>query len=105
MSQWLKVRGVPGYQHLTETEKEIYRDMEKTLAGRKLTDADVAAFWERTFDELTDKLAAPDLSAREQAILIAELRLARRVRAFLATPEREATIARFGLEQEIAQSA
>jgi hypothetical protein len=104
LAQWLKLRGIDGYYSLTAEEKRTYAELEATLAGRKLTDEDVAKFWDKTFDDIAEALSAPGLADRERDFLIVELRFARKVRAFLATPEREAAIARFGLEQQLAQS-
>jgi len=103
MSLWLKARGIARYADLTAEEKATYRAAEEAMSGRKLTDDDVAEFWDRTFDQITEKLSAPDLSPRERDFLIVELRLARKVRGFLATPEREASAARFAVEQQLAQ--
>jgi hypothetical protein len=101
MSRWLKKIGVKDYYSLTEEEKKTYLQMEEMLRGKKLTDEDVANFWNTTFKEITDKLTSPDLSTKERDFLIVELRLAKKIISFLDAPNIQARNARIAIESQL----
>jgi hypothetical protein len=101
LGRWLKKIGVKDYYGLSDEEKKTYLQMEETLIGRKLTDDDVKAFWESTFQEITDKLTKEDLSDKERDFLIVELRLAKKVKNFLDGPDIQARNARIAIESNL----
>ena len=98
LDKFLRKLGVKSYLELNDEEKDTYRQWEMALQGRRLTDGDVADFLGQELEVATDRLVAEDLSVKTEALRKAEVRLIKKIQAFLAGPEREKQL----LEQQIA---
>jgi hypothetical protein len=89
LKKYLNKLGVKNFSELSEDEKETYRNWEKALEGRNLTDDDVAMFLIRTENELIEKLVNLSGYDDKDAQLKAELNIIRKIKEFLRTPELE----------------
>jgi hypothetical protein len=81
--------GVNSYEELTTEERETYRQWSQALIGRKLTDEDVAQFFELQIEDCLMKLTTKTLNDREDTFLKAKLDLIRQIKNFLDSPKRE----------------
>lgn len=81
--------GVSSYDELTQEERETYRTWSQSLAGRKLTDEDVAMFFDTQIEDCLMKLTTMKLKERDDTFLKAKLDLIRQIKNFLDSPKRE----------------
>lgn len=102
LAKWLKKKGIKDFYEMSPEEKETYQKFERVLKGKALTDEDVKAFWEEELEEINKKLTAEDLTDRARDFLLVELRVVRKIKGFLETPEKNARDARIMIEQQVA---
>jgi len=86
LNKFLDKIGVKDYSELTSEEKTTYRSWEDALSGRKLTDKEIATFFETEIEEIQVKLISARISSREDLFLKMKLEFIRSAKAFLATP-------------------
>lgn len=85
------------YEGLSQEERDTFNSWREALAGRRLTDEDVARFFDTQLDESVKKLTATDLSEREDTFLKMKVDFIIKTREFLASPEAEKSM----VEQQI----
>ncbi len=99
LDQYLKKLGVSSYLDLNDEEKVTFKAWEVALAGRKLTDDDVAQFLEQEQEKVIQKLTTQRLSDHDDMFLKTELHFIRKLQIFLNTPKVEKAF----VEQQIKQ--
>jgi hypothetical protein len=92
LTKYLKKIGVDSPLDLTPEERETYKAWEAALAGRRLTDADVAAFLDKELDDAVAKLMNMTITQREDTFLKMKVDFIRKTKMFLASPEMEKRI-------------
>lgn len=89
LDRLLKKLGVTSYLDLNEEERATYKRWEEMLAGRKLTDDDVAGFFNAELNDTLDKLPKTNPKDPMQPFLLVKLEFLRKVQAFLRMPQLE----------------
>lgn len=89
IDDFLKKIGVDKYENLTPEEKETYREWELSLSGRSVTDADYRAFLENELGMSIQRLTEVDLGRGEETFRKCEVRLIKKIIAFLDGPKVE----------------
>jgi len=101
LKNYLKKIGVKEFSELTEEEKETYRGWEESLAGRKITDDDVAVFLKQEEDETIEKLIGSKLSERQDTFLKMKLEFTKKLIVFLNVPAMEKEMTEKSINQLI----
>lgn len=93
LDRFLKKVGVKHYTDLNTEERETFKEWEAALAGKKLTDEDVAVFFAAELERVLEALPKQHLGSPDDVFLKAELNFLRNVQRFLDRPriEKEAT--------------
>lgn len=100
LNRYLGKLGV-SYDGLSQEEKATFNSWRESLAGRKLTDEDVARFLETEFNETVQKLTATDNSKDLDLFLKMKVDFITKTREFLASPEREKQMIENQISQQI----
>lgn len=95
--------GAKSYDDLTPEEKETYKHWEEALQGRKLTDKDVAVFFEAQLNDVMNKLPNDQNSDKLDTFLKMKLSFIRSVMEFLDSPRVEAMQIQKELEAKLEQ--
>lgn len=101
LEKLLSKLGVTSVDELTAEERETYRSWSTALAGRKLTDDDVAQFFALQIEDCLMKLTTQKLHDREDIFLKMKLDLIRQVRNFLDSPQREKEVITRQIESQL----
>ena len=101
LDKYLKKIGVEEFTELSEEEKTTYREWEKSLAGRKITDEDVVRFIKEEENETINKLISKGLSEREDTFLKMKLEFTKKLITFLSLPELEREMTESSINQLI----
>ena len=99
LSRYLKKLGVSSFLDLNEEERSTYKEWESALQGRRLTDEDVARFFEAEIEDTIKKLPEQRLGSKDDTFLKVKLEFLRNVRVFLDSPRVEAAAAQAALER------
>jgi len=89
LDKYLKKIGVRSYTDLNAEERETYKEWEASLAGRKLTDEDVAAFFAAELEDTIEKLPKQRLGSPDDVFLKVKLEFIRNAQRFLDRPRIE----------------
>lgn len=89
LQKYLKKLGVTSPTELNSEELETYKAWRNALEGRRLTDADVAAFLDTELNDAIGKLMDMRITDREDVFLKMKVDFIRKIKVFLATPEME----------------
>lgn len=89
LKDYLKKIGVTEFSQLSDEEKETYRKWEETLSGRKITDEEVADFFETELEDAISKISDMKLGKSEDIFLKMKIEFLRKVKTFLMGPELE----------------
>ena len=89
LDQYLKKIGVSSFLDLNAEERKTYKEWEESLNGRRLTDEDVARFFEGELEDTIAKLPEQRLGSKDDTFLKVKLDFLRKVRAFLDQPRLE----------------
>jgi hypothetical protein len=92
LQKMLQKLGVKEFSELSESEKQTYREWDKILSTRKLTDDDVKLFLDTEQEETIQKLTTQKYKEREDIFLKMKLEFIRKIKSFLMTPELEKKI-------------
>lgn len=87
LKKYLNKLGVTEFSQLNDEEKDVYRNWEDSLSGKKLTDSDVATFLITLEDAIIDELTDVKISDKRDMFLKMQLDLIRKIKRFLASPE------------------
>lgn len=101
LEKYLKKLGLKSYTELSPEEKETYKEWERSLSGRKLTDEEVQVFFKNEIENTTVKLINQNLQTREDIFLKMKLELLRSLMVFLDGPAREKAMVEKSIEQMI----
>lgn len=89
LEKYLKKLGVQSPTDLNSEELETYKTWRDALAGRRLTDDDVAAFLDTELNDAIGKLMDLKITDREDTFLKMKVDFIRKIKVFLASPEIE----------------
>ena len=81
--------GVSSYDELNEEERLTFNAWREALEGRKITDEDVARFFDSRFLESVGKATDPQSSEDVRRFYQMEVRLITKIKEFLSLPEKE----------------
>jgi len=89
LDNFLKKLGIEKYEDLTPEEKETYREYELSLSGRSITDPEYRAFLENELGLSIQRLTEVDLGRGEETFRKCEVRLIKKILAFIDGPKVE----------------
>lgn len=101
LEKYLKKIGVSSYFELNEEEKETYKQWENALSGRRITDEDVKAFFDKEQEDILNKISSMKLGKREDIFLKMKLEFIRSVKTFLDGPRLEKEMTEKGINNLI----
>jgi len=101
LAKYLKKIGVKSYEELNEEERATYREWEISISGRKLTDEDVKEFLDLEEQTAVQRLTDVNLSIEDQAFRKAEVKLIKKIKRFLESPQIEKTMMEKQLEAQL----
>lgn len=101
LGKFLEKIGAKSYLDLNDEERETYKMWEAALAGRRLTDQDVAVFLQQEKESALAKLTTQKLSEREDIFLKMELNFIKKLQMFLNTPKVEQAFVEAQIKQQI----
>lgn len=96
LQKYLNKIGVKDYSELNQDEKDTFKSWEEALSGKKITDEDVAMFFVKEENDILDKLTN-EKNKEDREFLLAELKVIRKVKSFLATPQVQKKIAEISI--------
>ena len=103
LKKYLERIGVKEFAQLNEEEKDVYRNWQESLNGRKITDAQVAEFILNLENDIIKELIEKKFDSRRDIFLKMQLDLIRKIKSFLMSPEIEKEMTRRGIENLLKQ--
>jgi len=101
LDQYLKKLGVKSFLDLNEEERKTFKEWEASLSGRRLTDEDVAAFFEAELEDTIRKLPEQRLGSKDDTFLKVKLEFLRAARSFLDRPRLEKAATEAAIARQI----
>lgn len=101
LTRYLRKIGVKSPLDLNDEERATYNLWSEALAGRRLTDADVADFLNKEFLDATSKVTNPNITPREDMFLKVKMEFITKVKLFLATPALEQKAVELHIESQL----
>lgn len=101
LDQYLKKINVKSYLDLNTEERETYKQWEKSLAGRQITNKDVQSFFEAELEDTLSKIPQQRLGSQDDTFLKVKLEFLRKVRYFLQLPQIEKQNTEAGIARAI----
>jgi len=89
LNKYLDKLGVKEYSELNEDEKEVYKDWENVLSGRKLTDNYISEFLTASENDIIKELISQNNKDRRDIFLKMQLDMIRKIKFFLSSPDME----------------
>ena len=89
LTEWLKKHNIGSYSELSSEEKDTYKEWEKNLAGRKLTDEEVTNFLEQELQIAIGRLTEVDLPKETEIFRKMEVKMIRKIQNYLNSPKIE----------------
>jgi hypothetical protein len=99
LEKFLKKIGVSSFTELNEEERRTYQDWEASLSGRRLTDEDVKRFLDEELAQAIYRLTEVNLTKDDEIFRKVEVRLIKKIQAFLNGPEVEKEYTKRSIEQ------
>lgn len=77
------------YEDLNEEERQTFNLWRESLAGRKITDGEVLAFMDAEYERAVEKITDPEVSEKVDMFYRMEVSFIKKLKDFIATPEKE----------------
>ena len=87
LQKYLKKIGVNSYDELNSDEKNTYKEWEKDLSGRKLTDEDIEKWLQSEYEKAVIKLTDINLSKDDEIFRKMEVRFIKKILNFINSPK------------------